>query len=60
MERKDEIVTISLEKYEDMKSELETLRKEVKQKTVIKYRPHPIYGYIVLAFMFLTFAFLLK
>jgi hypothetical protein len=60
MERKDEIVTISLEKYEDMKSELETLRKEVQKKTIIKYRLHPIYGYIFLAFMFLTFAFLLK
>lgn len=30
-------VTISLERYEEMKSEIERLRKEVQQKTIIKY-----------------------
>jgi len=41
-------VTISLDKYEEMKSELERLRKENGEKTIYKYSPHPIYGAVLL------------
>ena len=45
-------VTISLDKYEEMKSELERLRKENQEKTIYKYAMHPIYGIVLIVFMF--------
>lgn len=39
-------VTLSIEKYEEMKNEIETLRKQVQEKTIYKYIIPPVYGYV--------------
>lgn len=44
-----ESVTISLEKYESMKSEIQSLKKEVEKNTIIKYYSNPtsfMYGFM--------------
>jgi hypothetical protein len=50
MEKRGKI-TIPLETYEEMIDELVKLRKLVNQKTIIKHRLDPIYGYMGLAFV---------
>jgi hypothetical protein len=45
----EETVTIKLETYNEMKYELERLRKEVQEKTIIKKVLPPIYGYVAMA-----------
>lgn len=52
-------VTIPLDEYEQMKSELQELRKKVAEKTITKYIWHPIWGAVVLAAM-LIFATVLQ
>ena len=52
MEIKNETVTLSLETYEEMKKELKDLREQVKEKTIVKYYHHPIYGQVVLVILF--------
>ena len=51
MEIKNETVTLSLETYEEMKKELKDLREQVKEKTIVKYYHHPIYGYVAMAIL---------
>lgn len=36
-------VTIELEKYEEMKAEINRLRKENEEKTILKSYPHPAF-----------------
>lgn len=45
----EETVTIKLETYNEMKYELERLRKEVREKTIVKEVLPPIYGYLGMA-----------
>jgi len=52
MEIKNETVTLSLQTYEDMKQEIKTLKEQVKEKTIVKYYNHPVYGYVALGIMF--------
>jgi hypothetical protein len=58
MEIKNEHVTLSLQSYEDMKQEakilkeqIKILKEQVKEKTVVKYYVHPVYGYVTLALL---------
>jgi len=44
--KENETVTLSLQTYKDMENELEILKKQVREKTIIKYYMHPIYGKI--------------
>ncbi len=46
-----ETVTISLETYESMKSEISTLREEVKKRTIVKIEKEPV-DYSRIAYMF--------
>lgn len=41
-------VTLSLEKYEEMKAELSQLRKLVQEKEIVRYYPHPVFTYVIL------------
>lgn len=52
MEIKNETVTLSLETYEEMKKELKDLREQVKEKTIVKYYHHPIYGQVAFVIIF--------
>ena len=58
MEIKNETVTLSLETYEEMKKELNDLREQVKEKTIVRYYYHPIYGYVALVIIFGLFTWL--
>lgn len=49
-----ETVTLFLETYLNMKNEIKTLNEQVKEKTIVKYYLHPIYGYVIL-FALLTY-----
>jgi cell division septum initiation protein DivIVA len=55
MENNNETVTLSLKTYEDMKEEIKNLKEQVKEKTIIKYSTHPVYGYVALSIMFALF-----
>ena len=49
-------VTLSLEKYEEMKNELSHLRQLVEEKEIIRYFPNPLITYaIVLLLMSIPF-----
>jgi hypothetical protein len=49
-------VTLSLEKYEEMKAELSQLRKLVQEKEIVKYYPHPFMAYsLMIVFVILLF-----
>ena len=58
MEIKNETVTLSLQNYEDMKQEIKTLKEQVKEKTIVKYQLHPVYGYVRRFLMCGMFSFL--
>lgn len=46
-------VTLSLEKYEEMKAELSQLRKLVQEKEIVKYYPHPVIAYSLMILFFI-------
>lgn len=52
MEIKNETVTLSLATYKEMEKEIETLRKQVKQKTIIKEVLPRIYGQVAMVVLF--------
>ena len=52
MGAKEGTVTLSLKDYQEMKSEINLLKEQVKEKTIVKYYIHPIYGYVITALMF--------
>lgn len=49
-----ETVTIRLETYEAMKTELKELREQVQEKTIERQVLHPVYG-IVMVIVFIVF-----
>lgn len=58
MEIKNETVTLSLDTYKEMEKEIETLREQVKQKTIYKEVLPPIYGYVAMFILFGLFVYL--
>ena len=54
----NETVTLSIETYEEMKVEIKSLRQQVKEKTIIKEVLPPIYGYVVLAILYVVFVWI--
>ncbi len=53
-----ETVTITLEKYENMKSQIVNLKKENEEKTIYKTVDYTHYGHISFCVLFLIFMFL--
>jgi len=56
----EETVTISLQKYEDMKEEIKKLNLELQEKTIVKYYLHPSFAFcfallLLLAIIILEF-----
>lgn len=45
----NETVTLSIETYEEMKTEIKSLRQQIQEKTIYKDVLPPIYGYVAMA-----------
>lgn len=56
--RQDEVtITMSVAAYVELQEEIKTLKNEVKEKTIIKYVVHPIYGQLFAAGVVIWFLF---
>ncbi len=52
MKSQTDTITMSLQKYEEMKQELKDLKIQVREKTIIKEVIPPIYGYVIAFILF--------